>query len=435
MKIIQYAAGVALVSLVACSNGSGTETSKDPSTVNGPVGSLRMDLRLPDGTIISSVNYSVTGGPQNISRSGAINVANSTVLKFQIGNLPVGSGYTMALAATTDGGVSCAGTSSFAVADNNTTLLAMDLVCGDGVSYDMDNNGDISVTVTVINDGGSSTGGSCPLVSGLTALPSEVAVGSSIALEGYSTSADGVTYAWSAASGAFSAATSAATEYTCAAAGDQSLTFQVTKSGCTPATKAVVVTCTGSGTDPVDSGVDSGTEQDSGTEPVDSGTEPVDSGTAPVDSGTEPADSGTAPVDSGTAPVDSGTPGSWPLGSEACVACQQTNCTNYFDENPFGACSDSGCQEVFACTFNSKCFTNLMNIPDCYCGPGIGVSICQEPAYVPTGVCKDVIKTGLEATTNPEVSARYINPQYPAGRAGQLATCIADLCITECGLQ
>jgi hypothetical protein len=70
----------------------------------------------------------------------------------------------------------------------------------------------------------------------------------------------------------------------------------------------------------------------------------------------------------------------------------------------------------------------------CRVGFVADVATCQDPAYVPTGACGDVIKQGLQATTNDRVSARFIDPQYAAGRAHQLATCIADLSILESGL-
>jgi 3D (Asp-Asp-Asp) domain-containing protein len=440
MSIIRVAAGVALVSLVACSDGSSStpKTTGTGQVQTDGVGSLNFELQLPDGTNISTVNYTVSGGPQNVTRSGEIDVANSTKLSFRIGNLPVGTGYTMALAATTSAGVSCGGSANFAVENNEVTALTMDLVCGgaggSGVGFDVDSNGDVTVTVTVVNDGGTSGGGGCPLVSGISALPAETKVGSSVSLEGYPTSTNGVSYSWQASTGAFSSPTAAATKYTCQSAGDQTLTFQITKSGCTPSSKPVTVTCTGDGT-VVDSGT--GVVEDSGTVVVDSGTGVVeDSGTVVVDSGTVVVDSGTVVVDSGTGVVDSGTGGGggWPVGSAACAACQQTNCTAYFDENPFGACTDSLCQQVMACTYDKKCFTNLQNIPDCYCGTGNTVSVCQQPDFVPTGACKDIIAQGLESTVNMTILERYINPQYAAGRAGQLATCIADLCITDCAL-
>lgn len=445
MNIVRVAAGVALVSLVACSDGPAPTHSTGAGNVQTDgYGSLNFELLLPDGTSISSVGYTVSGGPSNVDRSGTIDVSNSTTLSFRIGNLPVGDGYTMKLTATTADGVSCGGTAMFAVANNEVSMLSMDLICGGGAggggggSFDVDSNGDVSVTVSVLKDGGTAASGSCPLVSGISALPLEVTVPHSLSLEGFATSTTDVTYAWSGGTGMFSAASAAATQYTCTAAGPQTLTFTVSKTGCDAKSKDLTVTCTGGSGVVVDSGTGGGSGEDSGSAVVDSGSAVVDSGSEVVDSGSAVVDSGSAVADSGTGTVDSGTGGggggSWPVGSAACGACQMANCTNYFDENPYGACTDSLCQQVMACTYEKKCFSNLMNIPDCYCGTGNTVSVCQVPDFVPTGACKDIISQGLETTVNMTVLERYINPVYAAGRAGQLATCISDLCITECGL-
>ena len=51
---------------------------------------------------------------------------------------------------------------------------------------------------------------------------------------------------------------------------------------------------------------DSGTETDSGTEPIDTGNEPTDTGTEPTDTGTEPTDTGTEPTDTDTGSTDTG---------------------------------------------------------------------------------------------------------------------------------
>src|SRR5690349_23678267 len=128
-----------------------------------------MNLTLPGGVVINTVNYTVTGGPSSVSRPGTVNVANSSVLRFRVGDLPVGPNYTMALGATTSTGTACAGSAGFAIADNTVSTLTMTLTCGEGVKYDVDANGDVSVSVDIVNQAGRT----CNVVTGVSALPLE----------------------------------------------------------------------------------------------------------------------------------------------------------------------------------------------------------------------------------------------------------------------
>jgi hypothetical protein len=122
----------------------------------------------------------------------------------------------------------------------------------------------------------------------------------------------------------------------------------------------------------------------------------------------------------------------WPYGPPACVQCQQLHCTKYFDVDPFDACSDSRCRDVVRCELDSDCFTDLGNIPQCYCGAGIDLITCQQSSFVPTGACRELIERGLESTDRAAVHSRFVDAKYPAGIANQLATCIADLCSAPC---
>src|SRR5689334_8389047 len=135
------------LALGGCSGSDSLNRGK--SSAENPTSSLQMNLTLPGGLTINTVNYSVTGGPGSISRNGPINVQNSSVLRFRVGNLPVGPGYTINLGGSTTTGVSCAGTQTFGIADNLVTTITMTLTCGTGVQYEVDNAGDVSVSVDV----------------------------------------------------------------------------------------------------------------------------------------------------------------------------------------------------------------------------------------------------------------------------------------------
>lgn len=122
----------------------------------------------------------------------------------------------------------------------------------------------------------------------------------------------------------------------------------------------------------------------------------------------------------------------WPYGPPACVQCQQLHCTDYFESDPFDSCTEARCREVVRCELDSDCFTHLNNIPQCYCGPNVDVATCQNQAFEPTGLCRDAIRRGLDATSNGDVLERFVSPKFPAGVAHQLATCIADHCAAPC---
>lgn len=88
----------------------------------------------------------------------------------------------------------------------------------------------------------------CPVPSGITSLPLEAHVGATIALEGFATSNDAVSYAWSGTGGTFSTPRVRKTSFTCAYAGDHPLTFTVKKAGCTDSSMRAIVTCTATST-------------------------------------------------------------------------------------------------------------------------------------------------------------------------------------------
>jgi Lamin Tail Domain len=232
MKRMSIGAAALAVALSGCANEAPKSSSQDFSD-------LSMRLTLPDGEAISSVSYTVTGGPSAITRMDTVDVEDSSIVRFQVGDLPVGPGYAINLSAVTEHGASCAGSSPFAILINQVTVLSMPMSCGSGSTNDVDDAGDLRVNVTV-QEGVSLA---CPVVTGISALPAEVRLGNSLQVEGFSSSAsDSVT--WSAPSGTFASTSAASTTYTCAAAGDIALTFSIQKAGCPAAQYAATVTCT-----------------------------------------------------------------------------------------------------------------------------------------------------------------------------------------------
>jgi phospholipase C len=189
-----------------------------------------------DGVTIDTVNYTITG-PHGYSKTGSIDVSHSTTISAVIGGIPVGSGYTITLTATSvDGSLTCSGSATFSVTAHTTTAVTVKLECHQGPKT-----------------GGVGINGStnvCPSIQSVSASPNEVLTGGSVAVAASASDPDGdtITYKWSATSGTFSNATAASTTYTCTAPGVATLTVTASDGDNTPGcpdSQTVQVTCSG----------------------------------------------------------------------------------------------------------------------------------------------------------------------------------------------
>jgi hypothetical protein len=427
------------LALAGCSGSGSTTTGTSPNT--NAVSSLDMHLTLPDGTVINSVNYTVSGGPTSLTRSGVVNVENSTSLRFRVGNLPVGPGYTMALGATTTTGTACAGSAGFDILDNQVTTLTMTLVCGTGVAVEVDNNGDVSVTVEVVNEAGVT----CPVVTGISALPLEVLVGFSLELEGFATSTTDTTFAWSGPGGTFAAPTAAATGYLCEVAGDNALTFTISKPGCDPSSMPVTVTCTGAGEDAGEPLPDAG-------EPLPDAGEPLpDAGEPLPDAGEPLPDAGEPLPDAGEPLPDAGPDaGPTPDTCAECISAAASPCRNYqgsgFDL--YAGCFEAAdptaaqlCVDAYECSVQSAdlCAGNLTLGPvACYCGTRTIDECFAAPSATtgPAGACIPQWEAAALCTPgdNACVSANFADTTRASGNANFLITCSVTDCASACPL-
>jgi hypothetical protein len=249
------------VGLAACSGGegSGTEEPNTPTPAegtsatgaNGPAasadqtGSVGLELTLPGGEGVSVVHWTLAG-PNNaatVVQSGSVDVHASAGAMFLVSRIAPASGYAMILSAeSTDGGVSCEGSASFAVTAHTTTTVAVQLGC---TAAGMGGPGTV-VSGTLFD---------CASWNTVTASPAETTVGSSVALAATATGPiqANVSYSWSAPSGQISGATSANATFTCTAPGPVSVTLRVGDgevpegSTCNPTlgTDVITITCTG----------------------------------------------------------------------------------------------------------------------------------------------------------------------------------------------
>jgi len=390
---------------------------------NEELGALKANLTLPDGTTLSSINYSITGGPT--TRNGVVNVLNSATAQFREGSLLPGAGYSIALAATTTSlpSVPCAGTGGFSITAGGVATLTMNMVCGGGVVIDVNGNGDVEVDINVTNVAAIN----CPVVAGISANPLEVFVGSDIALLGTATaSTTGATYAWAGPGGVFSAATALATNYTCGTAGDHIVTFTISKTGCVDSAMPVTLTCTG-----LPTGGTGGVGGTSGTGGV-GGT----SGT-----GGTGGTSGTGGTGGGpTAPITGLT--------VSCGTCVDTQCgvASIYGYDFMDACFNGGngpahtqaCTDAFVCSMNSSdlCWQNTAAGPfECYCGLGAVPGTCQTSGPLPTAQCVTEWEVATQCPTGDSacVMGNFSSGALPSGDAFYAIECMhAGGCAASC---
>ncbi|HVV16461.1 MAG TPA: hypothetical protein VHH90_04595 [Polyangia bacterium] len=188
------------------------------------------------GVTLSSVAYSITG-PNSFSLTGTVNVSASSTISALIGGLPAGMGYTIALTSTSvDGATTCGGTSSFNITASAVTTVTVTLDC-----HQPPKTGSVGINGTL---------NVCPVADGLSASPTDVAVGFPIALTITAHDSDSgpspLGYSWTAPSGTFSSPTSANPTFTCTVPGPVTVTATASDgdpaAGCA-ATASVVITC------------------------------------------------------------------------------------------------------------------------------------------------------------------------------------------------
>lgn len=213
---------LAVPSISACSSADVSHSEQD-------AGSLRAALTLPDGASIEAIEYSITGNGI-APLTGSVSVKDSSRATFRVGGIPAGQGYTISISTTTSDDQSCSGSAPFDIVASQTSSVSVAIQCGTGQTQ-----GEVKVDASVSQ---------CPLVVGLSASPTEVNVGSSIALSS-ATSPGTAGVIWSATAGQFGDPSAKSTSYTCDAAGDQTVTvtLQGAPSSCSASARTVVITC------------------------------------------------------------------------------------------------------------------------------------------------------------------------------------------------
>jgi hypothetical protein len=224
----------AAASLVGCQD---NEDRVGSPASNEPVGAIGLELQAAPGFVLNTVSYTITG-PAGFTKTGTIDVSNSTKITALISSLPAGKGFSITLSGNAVGGVgSCTGSASFDIVARQTTAVTVGVTCHEGVK-----NGSALIN-GVLNV--------CPMIDGTSANPAEVAVGGKIALGVVAHDTDAapkaLKYKWTASSGTLSNSAVASPTFTCTAPGPVALTVSVSDgdstAGC-PDSSSLIVECT-----------------------------------------------------------------------------------------------------------------------------------------------------------------------------------------------
>ena len=217
-----------------------------PSNISGPdqKGQIVVALAAPAGITVSSFSWEVTSSASQVLASGSSSSVVAGIAPSLIIGLPAAVGDWVSMDAATGSGVHCKGTSNpFNIVAGQTNPVSVNLNCDS--SRTDGGSGSIVVTGVLVS------GDNCPALSAWTLSPQSAAAnGGTIEVGVGATDADTgdtLTYAWSATAGTFVGAALATTQYTCAAAGDQTLSVVISDnhvpSACSITATFPVVTC------------------------------------------------------------------------------------------------------------------------------------------------------------------------------------------------
>ncbi len=196
---------------------------------------VRFDIDFGGGVSLTSVNYEITG-PNSFRRVGSLTVGAQPTVTATFQNLPTGRGYNILVNGTaTDDASTCTGALMFNVTASMTVTLTIPLTCSG-----------LAAITGVIN--------LCPVIDGLSAIPSEANVGGAIDLTAAVRDGDNgpspLAATWTARGGTLANASTAGATFTCTQPGSFSVGLSISDGDATPrcaATSTVTVVCTEGG--------------------------------------------------------------------------------------------------------------------------------------------------------------------------------------------
>jgi hypothetical protein len=449
---------VASATVVGCSTGP-SGSSNAPSAEDS-TGSIGLQLTLSGGEVINTVTYTITGNGQNLTAT--VNVQNSQTISFLVGGIPAGTGYTIALTATTvDGSTTCIGSTTFSVTARQTTLVSLHLQCH-AAALDA---GSIQVTATADN---------CATWNSVSANPSETTVGSAVVLSATAVAPNpsAITYAWSAPTGTFSTPAAATTTFTSTTTGSVTVTLVVgdgpLSSGGTCDTADDTVTFAIQ-VDPAVGGVDAGAPDTGVPDTGVAETGVPDAGVADVSvvDAVTPLGPCTTANPSGCVPCSGNTTGlctpteaafvqhdiskgnatlAGGDGTSGCYSCMLN--AGCLDDNTF---SDSGnecgdltgapastadptlCIATLSCVLSTSC-AETDSVSICYCGSNFAGSACAAAGSAVDGACvtQEVAGLGFPVADNTDILKNFDDKTRASGMANEIFQCAVSNACQSC---
>jgi hypothetical protein len=216
-------------------NGCSAKSPAGGAATDTGIGGIGLTLAGSSSQILSA-SWTITN-PNGYSKTGTVDVSQSTALAVIIGGIPAATGYAITITAnTSDGTASCAGTAGFAVVAGATTAVSVNVSC-----HQAPHTGSVSVNGTI---------NVCPVANGVSANPSDIDVGFPTSVSVNAVDPDNgpspLAYHWSAPTGSFSSTTAASPTFTCTAPGPVTLTVSISDGdplATCAATTSLVVTC------------------------------------------------------------------------------------------------------------------------------------------------------------------------------------------------
>jgi hypothetical protein len=274
----------------------------------------------------------------------------------------------------------------------------------------------------------------CPVLTSRVATPSSAVVGDQIALKAIGADLDGdaLMFGWvaSAPIGSFDAADVAQPMFTCTKPGTATLTVSVDDGTCSDQ-GTLSVTCLPAVPDGgIQPDAAPGTGGMIGTGGAGFG------GAGGGGAGAGGAGFGGA-GGGGVGAGDAGVGGAG--GAATCDQCTTANCVP-FDNNGCTAIisiSDKQlCSDLYKCIVDPANACIMSGDPrSCWCGTNLAT--CYSSTSPPTqanGPCLAQLLAAGKAPDTATVQLRLVDPNYPAGRAVNLAICRSNFCSKECGV-
>jgi hypothetical protein len=206
----------------ACSSATEAPASRpvglaSPSNTSSELGSLGMQLILPSGVSLETIQWVITSSNGSSVQSGSVSLTGSLTVAFVVANLASGN-YTISLTATSTStaGSTCSGSAKFSIAARMTSVV-LDLLQCTSANVDA---GSAAVMASAY---------ACASIGGVSVMPSETTVGGTVTFDATANGpiTGALTYAWSAPSGSFASPNSSNTTFTCSAVGTVPVTLTV----------------------------------------------------------------------------------------------------------------------------------------------------------------------------------------------------------------